>query len=170
MHIYELEMTVRANNALESIGITSTGQLSELTREKLLGIKGIGVRTLAEICLCCIQLMQDEFDELYRLKHRNRHIEGILDSVTRHNESLMKRNRELISVSKPSYEFVGGVRIDLQPRIPMTVITEISNLNDAMKTRYMPRHGRPNAEYKSAWHEILKQCPKDIIAKLKEQP
>jgi len=80
-------------------------------------------------------------------------------------QTLETRIKELRQTPADKYEFVGNIRIDLNPAKPLRMITEISNLGASMKMRYMPRGGKANPEYRSAWKKILKQCPKDIISK-----
>jgi len=49
MPIQEMELSVRASNCLESIGVETVGQLAKMTEAELLKVRSFGKTSLLEI-------------------------------------------------------------------------------------------------------------------------
>lgn len=60
MHINELELSVRAQHALENAGIETVEQLAKFDWRKFAEQNSAGVKTIAELAACAIRLAKGD--------------------------------------------------------------------------------------------------------------
>lgn len=115
---------------------------------------------------------QKRLQEIRRLKRQKSNYRYKNEGNLRYIDDLKEQAREYrkriieLKESQP-HVFSGGIKICLNRSTPVRIFTEVAQLDDSLKLRYMPREGKPNRKYKQAWIRILEQCPENIIRNFK---